>query len=326
MTTKQQVNLNTYWKIPRLLAKPMEVALNPGGTLHPILIAVSNKDRLRFEIRERRFNVYYCGGSLMRVYERKKYWMSHFDEKYFKGGPLKPPQLPTQVSTKKDAHDWVEAFPDLIAGMDDWWKRHPKGELAHSHAMAEANSGIDGPPSGDYLVLDTEYQWAHRRFDMVTAKRRPTKKDATGWAEPDLVFVEVKCEYPACYDKAGLGDHARDYRDIITAMDSASASAQYIRIKEEYENLIAQKTRLGLLHESLGFRCFSPEVPELLVVFVDLAPILPELLEPLGEVRAVSDELGGAAHIRFMRLDSKKTYVMTADAALLLEGLVAESK
>lgn len=146
--------------------------------------------------------------------------------------------------------------------------------------MAEANSGMVGYPSGDYLVLDSEYQWAHRRLDMVAAKRRPTEDDATGWAEPDLVFVEVKSEYSACHDKAGLGDHARDYRDIIT-----SSKGRHVQeIKLEYENVIAQKSRLGLLHKSLGFRKFSKAVPELLLVFVDLHLNVPSLLAPLGEV------------------------------------------
>jgi hypothetical protein len=320
MTTKQQVNLNTYPKIPRLLAEPMEAALSPGGDLHPVLVAVAKDDRLRLDIRDRRFNVYYGGGNLMLVDGRKSPWALHFDKKYFKGGTPKPPTLPPQFSSIDDADDWVLAFPELIAGMDKWWKQHPKGERAYCQEMAAANSRMAGPPPADYLVLDLEYQWAQRRLDMIAAKRRPTKKDATGWAEPDLVFVEVKSEYLACYGKSGLGDHARDYRDIITASDG-----QRVRdIKLEYENVIAQKTRLGLLGGSLGFRCFSPAVPELLVVFVDLDPNVSKLLAPLGEVRAVSDGLGNAAHVRFMCLDSKKDYVMTADGAVSLEGLVAK--
>lgn len=320
MTKKQQVDLNTYRKIPRLLTEPMEVALGPGGILHPLLVAVVNDSRLRLDIRGRRFNVYYGGGSLMRVYERKRLWMLHFDEKYFKGGALKPPILPTQVSEIKDVHDWVQAFPKLIDGMDYWWKRHPKGEQAHSHAMAAANSGMAGPPSADYLVLDLEYQWAHRRLDMVAAKRRPTKKDATGWAEPDLVLIEVKSEYSACSGIAGLRDHARDYQDIITSSDGRHVKD----IKLEYENVIAQKTRLGLLDKSLGLSSFSPAVPELLLVFVNLDLNVPSLRAPLREVRKVSDELGDAAHIRFMRLDSPD-YVMTAGAAVSPKRLVAET-
>jgi hypothetical protein len=322
MKTKQQVDLNTYRKIPRLLKGPMEVALAQGGTLHPVLVAVADDHRLRLDIRDCRFNVYYGGGNLMLVDGRKSTWMLHFDEKYFKGGSLKPPTLPTQFSCIDDAHAWVQAFPNLIAGMEYWWKRHPKGERAHCQAMAAANSGVAGVPSGDYLVLDLEYQCAQRRLDMIAAKRRPTNKDATGWAEPDLVFVEVKSEYPACYGKSGLGDHARDYRDIITSSDGRHV----IDIKREYQNVIAQKIRLRLLDKSLDFSRFSTAVPELLVVFVDLDPNVPKLLPPFGEVREVSDALGDAARIRFIRLDSKKKYIMTADAALSLERLVAESK
>ena len=320
MTTKQQVNLQTYRKPPRRLAQPMEAALGPGGGLHPVLVAVADDHRLRLDIRDHRFNVYYGGGNLMRVAGRKSPWVLHFDEKYFKGGALQPPTLPTQCSAIDDAHAWVQAFPDLIAGMEDWWTRHPKDERTHCQAMAAANSGMAGPPPADYLVLDLEYQWAQRRFDMVAAKRRPTEDDATGWAEPDLVFVEVKSDYSACSGSSGLGDHARDYRDIITACGGRGAQ----EIKSEYEHVIAQKVRLGLLDPSLGVRRFSPAVPELLVVFVDLDPNAPSLLAPLGAVRAVSNALGDAAHIRFMRLDSPG-YFMTADAAVSPEWLVAES-
>jgi hypothetical protein len=322
MTKKQEVELNTYRKIPRLLAEQMEVAFGPGGALHPVLVAVANDRRLRLDIRDRRFNLYYGGGNLMLVDGRKSPWVLHFDEKYFKGGALKPPSLPTQFSDIDDAHAWTQAFPELIAGMEDWWTRHPKGERAHCQAMASANSGMAGLPSGDYLVLDLEYQWAHRRLDMIAAKRRPTKKDATGWAEPDLVFVEVKSENPACYGKSGLGDHARDYRDIITSSDGKHV----IDIKLEYENVFAQKVRLGLLDKLLGFRCFSPVVPELLVIFVDLDPNESKLLFPLGEMKKVSDALGDAAHIRFMRLDSKKNFIMTADAVLSVEGIIVKTE
>jgi len=313
MTTKQQVNLNTYRKRPRELAKSMMEALGPVGDLHPLLDAVAKDRRLRFEIRHRRFNVYYDGGTLMRVDGRERPWVLHFDENYFNGGALKPPTLPTQFSAIKDAHAWVKAFPDLMTGMDAWWNLHPKDERRHCQAMAAANSRMAGPPPADYLVLDLEYQWAQRRFDMVAAKRRSTKDDATGWAEPDLVFVEVKSELSACYGKSGLGDHASDYRDIITSSDGRHVKD----IKREYENVIAQKTRLGLLDVSLGFSRFSLSIPELLLVFVDLEA-------PLLEVRKVSDALSRAAHIRFMRLDSPD-YVMTADAAVSLEELVAES-
>ena len=312
MTTKQEVNLDIYQKAPRILSEPMEIALGPGGDLYPILVAVAGDDRLRLDIRDRRFNVYYGGGNLMLVDGRKSSWELHFDAKYFKDGALLPPALPTQFSATDDARAWVQAFPELIAGMEDWWSRHPKGERAHCQAMAAANSSV--APTSDYLVLDLEYQWAQRRFDLVAAKRRPFENDVTGWTEPDLVFVEVKCTSAACAGTSGLGAHAHDYRDIITARDGRSVGD----IKLEFAQVVAQKVRLGLFDGLFDFKRFSPAVPELLVVFIDLDPNLSSMRVPLSKTREVSDALGDAARIRFMRLNSQD-YKMTADSALPLE-------
>jgi hypothetical protein len=310
LTTKQQVDLGTYKKRPRLLTESMEHALCPAGGLHPLLAAVTQDGRLRMDIRERRFNIYYAGGSLLSVDARRSPWAMHFDEKYFKGGSLEPPALPGHYSTADDSRAWVETFPTLIHAMEDWWERYPKVERAHCQAMAAANDAGTGLPTSDYLVLDLEYQWAQRRFDMIAAKRSPTKDDPAGWVEPDLVFVEVKSDYGACKGRSGLGDHARDYRDNI----KAGGGTRVPDIKLEYENMIAQKRRLGLIADTLPFGRFSAAVPELLFVLVDLDPEAPPMAAPLAEVGEVANELGEAGHIRFMRLASPK-YRMTAAAA-----------
>jgi len=317
MTTKQEVNLEIYQKAPRMLEEPMEVALGPGGGLHQILVAVAGDDRLRLDIRDRRFNVYYGGGNLMRVDGRKSPWELHFDEKYFKGGTLQPPVLPPNFLTTDDACAWVQAFPKLIAGMEYWWSLHPKGEKAHCQAMAATNSGT--AQSGDYLVLDLEYQWAQRRFDMVAAKRRLTEDDATGWAEPDLVFVEVKCTCGACSDTSGLSAHANDYRDIIKAKKGGAVHD----IKLEFETVVAQKVRLGLFDRSLGFMRFSPKVSELLLVLIDIDPNASSMKKPLSEVRGISNTLDDTARIRYMCLDSPD-YKMTSDAEVPQKRLVAK--
>ena len=82
-------------------------------------------------------------------------------------------------------------------------------------------------------------------------------------------------------------------------------------IRLEYQNLLAQKMRLGLVAESLGFKRFSSSVPELLIVFVDIDPSTSGLSARLTEVSAVSESLGDRGRIRFMRLNSPD-YVMGA--------------
>jgi hypothetical protein len=332
MTTKEEVNLETYRKNPRQL-KPLmkQELLKPSGDFQPILEAVINDPRLRLEIRDQRFNVYYKGGSLMRISGSKPPWTLEFDKKYFKGKDCElPTTLPKLFLSIADTHAWITAFPGLMRGMDAWFKPHSKSEKdaeqhprerIHCQAMATANSNMAAILSTDYLVLDLEYQWAHRRFDMVAAKRHRTVDDTTGWVEPDLVFIEVKSEYSACSGTAGLGDHASDYRDIIKAKGGKSV----LGIKQEFKEVITQKTDLGLLDKSFGFKSFSLGVPELLIVFVNIDPNASSLQTSMQEVQAVAESLGNDARIRFMQLVSPN-YVMTAKAVLPMERPIAESK
>ncbi len=268
----------------------MEQALLPGGMLRPILEAVVDDDRLRLDIRDRRFNVYFDGGSLMLVDGRKPSWALHFDEKYFDGSSLAPPTLPLVLTSQedKDARAWVRAFPRLIEGMQDWWMRHPRGERSDCQRMATANAAASGSPKSDYLVLDLEYQWAQRRFDMVAAKRNPTASDPAGWAEPDLVFVEVKSKLGACSGSSGLAAHVADYQDIVRAGSGHCTQG----IKIEYQNMIAQKKRLGLLDASFPFRRFSAQAPELLIVFFGIDPSTSGLRSMLSAAASSSRTVG----------------------------------
>jgi hypothetical protein len=316
MTTKQEVNLNTYKKDPRELQKSMMEALKPTGGLNPILAAVinDNENRFRLDIRYHSFNVYYKGGNLLCVDGNVSPWSFAFDEKYFKDGPLKLPILPEKYSSSEDSIAWVDSFSNLVDGMEYWWKQYSKGERAQCQAIASSNSAKCSLPMGDYLVLDLEYQWAQRRFDMIATKRRPTSADSSGWIEPDLVFVEVKSLPSACSGKSGLGDHARDYQDMVMACGGRRIQ----EFKQEFEKVNAQKISLGLIDKSFPFNRFSEAIPELLIVFIDLDMNTPSLQASLKEVKKVSDELGNNGRIRFMQLHSK-SLLMRNEAAVASE-------
>jgi len=88
--------------------------------------------------------------------------------------------------------------------------------------------------------------------------------------------------------------------------------------------VIAQKMRLRLLDKSLGFSRFSTAYRN----YLCLRGSRPERTETAaavgrgeGGIRRACD----AAHIRFMQLDSKKIFIMTA-TRISLDGLVAKSK
>lgn len=317
MTIPPKVNLTTYKKRPRVLHEKMERdLLNSGGVLAPILKAVNDDPRLRLDIRDHRFNIYYKGGNLVLVDGIKSPWGARFDEKYFKSSEVNPLALPPLISTIDDARLWVQAFPALIVGMEKWWKQNKKEERIQCQELAEKHSAINGAPSSDYFVIDIEYQWAKRRFDLVAAKRRPTAGDALGWAKPDLVFIEVKCNKGACIGSSSLLKHTRDYLDVV------EDGAQRIRsIKAEFENVITQKVRLGLIGGSLGFQRFSSAVPELLVVLIGSEAAGRAIR---GQLIGIDQELkksSGPARVRFLKLESPEQ-PMAANAAKTVNQLL----
>ena len=307
MTKKHEVDLETYKKAPRLLSEKMETALLQGE-LKVVLDEARDNPALRFDIRSRCFNLYYQGGSMMVVSGARPPWKLKFDLNYFEGSTIQVPPLPDEVSNEPEAAALMERFPTLRLGMEDFWSRHPNTERAHSQGISAANGEVGGTPSSDCLIIDIEYQWAQRSFDLIAARRNPTPADPIGWMEPRLVFVEVKSAYGACKGKSGLGDHARDFRDIVAARDGV----QWKGIKRELWDMLEQKKRLSLVSPVLPFERFAPSPPELLLVLVDLDPLHAKLRKPWEEVEQVVADLGDRASIHALVLKAG-AYAMTLE-------------
>jgi hypothetical protein len=298
MTRRSDVDLNSYTKDPRLIFEVMWPALLHGGMLHPLMSAVAKDHSLRFEIRYKRFNVYYRGGSVLMVDGRKRPWEMTFDKKYFQGIPPATLNLSSECNNKADVIAWVNALPILKNHMERFWKEHPNEERKHCQNIAAANTVLTGLPSGDYLVLDLEYQFAHRRFDLIAARRRPTDADPSGWSEPDLIFVEVKSALAACSGESGIGAHVRDFTDIVLAREGKAV----LNIKTELQQVVVQKQRLGLISDAIRFKGFSNVSPELLIVLVNLKDQEPSILAELQEVRKTVKALGGGIPVRLLSL------------------------
>lgn len=297
---KDDIDLDSYTKAPRRLVDDMMRKLGPGGELSPILDEVKGSERLRLDIRDHRFNVYYRGGSLLCVDGRRRPWALHFDRRYFSELPDKLRQLLEESASIEHSGEWVAAFPELMDGMDKWWDAHHREERDHCQKIARQNSPRDPGSLGDCLVLDIEYQWAQRRLDLIAARRNPTAADPSGWAEPVLVFVEVKSDLSACTGGSGLKEHVEDYSAIVTARGGKAAED----IKREFESVIAQKKELGLFADSIGFQRFADAQPELLLVLVDLNPEGQQWRALLHDIASVVGREGIGETARFMYVTS----------------------
>lgn len=306
--SKSQVDLSTYRKPPRLLGRHMEEALRTGA-LHVLLDAVKKDSSLRLDILDHQFNLYYSGGRILRVLGRQSSWQMDIDTNYLIGDYARiADDLPLRCTDSNNAAAiWAEKLATLKQAMGEWWRQHPNEERQHSQAIARANIFDDACTSGDYIVLDLEYQWAKCQFDMVAARRNPTKQDSTGWAMPHLVFIEVKCKLKACRGKSGLKDHALDYLRIVTA--PMTEGLGIAGIKNEFKMMIEQKRRLGLICPKFPFSDFSDISPYLLLVLVNLDPTLPGLQSSLEDVRVIASNLPDHAQVSFMGLLSP-SYVL----------------
>lgn len=78
------VKVRTYRKGARRLPDEMMIGLGHGKGLSPILDEVKRDGTLRLDIRDRRFNVYYRGGSLLCVDGRKKDWTMSFEQGFMR--------------------------------------------------------------------------------------------------------------------------------------------------------------------------------------------------------------------------------------------------
>ena len=274
MAGKNDVNLDTYKKKPRMLSRELLPALQTG-CLSPIRAAVNDDDNLRLDIRDQRFNVYYGGGSLLRVGRRGSHWEPHFDTKYYKKKgdstclilPEWLERLPRALNGSNETLEWVAVFPKLKEVMEAWWLHHPKGERAHCQSMAKTNGERSGNPASDYLILDMEYQWAQRSLDLIAAKRNTTVQDPIGWERPVLVFIEVKSARKALVGEAGIAAHVKDFGEIVQPRELRKRQA-IEEIKEEFIEVVNQKRTLGLLSKKLPLRQFADGPPEMLLVFV----------------------------------------------------------
>ena len=318
------VKVRTYRKGARCLRDDMMKALGHGKGLSPILDEVKRDGTLRLDIRDGRFNVYYRGGSLLCVDGRKKDWTMSFAKEYFANRSDRLPKLPARFASTASSLEWVAAFPPLKKGMDDWWEepRHSRKERDHCQQMALGNSPREPSAGSDYLVLDMEYQWFRRRLDLIAARRNPTPTDPSGWAEPVLVFVEVKSDLGACKGDSGLAAHVKDYSFILKAEAKDGRATEMI--KKELQDVMRQKRELGLFAESAGFSGFSGAKPELLVVFIHMPTKdrrWPAVLDEVGEVtrgKGIEDT------VRFMRL-TPSDYVMTRAKELTLDQMRAQT-
>lgn len=262
----------------RALSSKMMDALKTG-VLHPFLWAVQKDDTLCLELRGTFINIYYRGGSLFRITEKKTEYEIKFDTKYCVDSNLLP------------ANPSVQEAPGLIpqykSRMDEWFHIHPRYEREFQQLMARVNNSsekISG--STDYYIADMEYAETGElgaRFDMVAFKwlsRGYVRKDTS---KPSLALIELKYGDGSLGGEAGIEKHLRDFNTFVS--DTAKLQEFTLDMAEVFR----QKCELGLvggLQEKqfqLNVDCSAPEV---IFAFAEHDPdsgVLKQILQGIKE-------------------------------------------
>lgn len=219
-----------------------------SGHLRPLLNRVYGDATLDMEIREQAVNIYYRGGSLLKVApvpRKPSMYTFTFDSNYSPDKTATDLGLPSPtVHSATDATAWVESIPRLKDTMDLWFGKHPKDERALQQMVVWENN--DSPWAGgtDWFIVDIEYD-NHQgaRFDLVglcwesSASPRKLAKDY----RPRLTILEMKTGDGALTGKAGVEAHLRQLHQFL------GDAGRVQSFKQEMLAVFAQKRELGLI-------------------------------------------------------------------------------
>jgi hypothetical protein len=256
--------------------------------LSPLLSAVHADATLCLQIRDESINIYYRGGSLLRVSRDKRgLYIPWFDLRYFLNkAPSAVQELcHTTINSKPGARKWVVLFPCLKHAMDLWFGKHPKEEREYQQLVVRENNFGKCGGKTDYIICDIEYAKASDRFDMVAvfwpssgAERKQTDNMA-------ISFIEMKYADSALTGISGLDKHINGMAGFLSNPEPLKA------IKGEMMNVFNQMIDLGLIIVKRKMTAFGNRKPEFILLLANHDPDSKILRRELANIRGSAEKL-----------------------------------
>ena len=152
-----------------------------------------NRCKLSLEIRSGYINIYYKGGNLLKITQKRNGYSFFFDAKYCKHRNDRNFDLLNSLPSS-DAVTYQKHFSLMMQEMDCWFEEHPKPERDYQHQLLVNNREI----------VDIEYQIGRRmRLDMLL------------YTNGKLLIVENKYGTGAIGGKAGVAEHYKDICEVL---------------------------------------------------------------------------------------------------------------
>ncbi len=233
------------------------------GVLADLTKMVRSDTSLCLELRGKSINIYYRGGSLMKVGKKSpKEYTVFFDQEY---GKVKC--LPAgDIRKKDDVEKWLKVSPMLKQAMDRYFGKHRVDEREFQQLIVRDNNFGSIANSTDYYICDIEYTSENGRFDMIAVHWPSTTAERMKENGRRLVLVEMKHGDGALTGTAGLHNHIRDVNKYLEDPDKVE------NLKEDMVNVFNQKQGLELIECKRDLCSFSEERPILLLVLANHDP------------------------------------------------------
>jgi len=215
-----------------------------SGFLQPVLKRVKNDDTLMLAIRDGYINIYYRGGSIVKITECNRFFKFHFDIKYDLSEDhktYKTLKLEKKITDQAQTKKWVSSISTLKELMDFWFNKNPRIEREFQQLVQRENNRSSISGETEYFITDIEIAASDigAKFDMIAikwvAKKRKNGKNCRA------SFIEMKYGDKALGDKSGLIKHIEDIDKFLSNKNNHSS------ILEVMTTQFNQLDDLGLL-------------------------------------------------------------------------------
>jgi hypothetical protein len=206
------------------------------GKLRLLTSKVRTDDTLLLAFRGTSINIYYRGGSILRLVCGNGNYTTHFDRNYAKGSadPLLD-KLPTVIGTEADCVVWLEAIPSLKEIMNSFFATHAKSEREFQQLVAWENNRSAVSNTTEYFITDIEYADVKRNARLDMLGLRWLSADRKNGLRCSPVFVEMKYGIGAYDGGSGIAKHIADLNAILS--DQATRDHLNLTIAAQFNQL-----------------------------------------------------------------------------------------
>lgn len=289
------------------------------GLLHPIFRRIKDDDTLMLAVRDGYINIYYRGGSIIRITEQANSNYQSFFNVHYRPEGTECPRFPEFISSQEEAKRWVSLLPSFKQLMDLWFGLHPKPEREFQQLAARENNYSSISGQSEYFISDIEFADSSigARFDMLAIRWLATQRKCFSNCRPAL--IEMKYGDSALTGNAGLIKHLHDIDDLLANKKS------YASLVSTMESQFRQLDELGLLKykrpgDKKSTMLSSKDKPEVILILANYNPRSSKLKSILRDPRL--DDYSGSSNydLKFFSA-SFAGYAMHSSCMLTLDAI-----